>query len=55
MATAAAAAAAARGAGAGAVALQAAAELAGAAGKQGALTPKLFIHPKMKAAFTARV
>ncbi len=38
-----------------AVALQIAAELAGAAEKQEALTPKLFIHPEMKAAFTAKV
>lgn len=41
--------------GAGAVALQIAAELAGAAAKQGAPTPKLFIYPEMKVAFTAKV
>lgn len=38
-----------------AVALQIAAELAGAAAKQGALTPKIFIYPEMKAEFTAKV
>lgn len=41
--------------GAGAVAPQIAAELAGAAAKQGALTPKLFIYPEMKVASTAEV
>lgn len=41
--------------GAGAVALQIAAGLAGAAAKQGALTPKLFIYPEMKVASAARV
>lgn len=40
---------------AGAVAVQIAAELAGAAAKQGALTPNLFIYPEMKVAFTAKV
>lgn len=38
-----------------AVALQIAAELAGAAAKQGALTPKIFMYPEMKVEFTAKV
>lgn len=41
--------------GAVAVALQIAAGLTGAAAKQGALTPKLFIYPETKVAFTAEV
>lgn len=40
---------------AGAVSLQIAAELAGAAAKQEAPTPKIFIHPEVKVAFTAKV
>lgn len=38
-----------------AVALQIAAELAGAAANQGALTLKIFIYAKMKIDFTAKV
>lgn len=38
-----------------AVALQRAAELAGAAAKQGAHTPKIFIYPEMMVEFTAKV
>lgn len=41
--------------GAEAVALQRAAELAGAAAKQGAHSPKIFIYPEMMVEFTTKV
>lgn len=41
--------------GVGALAVQTAAVYAGAAAKQGAQTPELFIYPEMKVASTAKV